>query len=73
MTLAKRTPAAQKKYIQTLKEQGKVPRRKRQAGERLTITLPAEPKSLVERLVKRLGRETAAEVSRMINEVLSEE
>ncbi len=71
MKLAKMTPAEQRKFLQTLKEQGKVPRRK--AGQRLTITLPAEPKSMVERLVKRLGRETAAEVSRMLAQLLKEE
>lgn len=68
--LAKMKPADQKRFIQTLKEQGKPPRRKHKATQRTSITLPTEPKSLVEKLVERLGREGAAEVSRMLTQLL---
>jgi hypothetical protein len=70
MKLAKMKPAEQKKFIQTLKEEGKSPRRKRKATHRASITLPTERKALVEKLISRLGRDEAAEVAKLLTELL---
>jgi hypothetical protein len=72
LLLAGMKPAEQKRFIQALKEEGKPPRRKRQKAKRKSITLPTEPKSLVEKLVEQLGQAGASEVSRLLAERLTQ-
>ena len=68
--LARLTPQKQQQFIRILQETGKPPRRKLKKSERMTITLPREPKSCAEKLVERLGREGANAVCRMVKELL---
>jgi hypothetical protein len=62
--LAKLKPEEQKKFIQELKETGKRPRKPRRGKRRQSLTLPSQPKALVQALLKQLGAEEAAEVAR---------
>jgi hypothetical protein len=64
LRLARLKPEDQKKFIQELKETGKRPRKPRKGKRRQTLTLPSQPKALVQALLKQLGAEEAAEVAR---------
>jgi hypothetical protein len=68
--LAKLKPEEQKKFIQELKETGKRPRKGRRGKRRQTLTLPSQPKALVQALLKQLGAEEAAEVARGLTEAI---
>lgn len=72
LKLSREKPKEQQKYLQRLKEEGKAPRRKRALGQRVTITLPAEPKPLVEKLVQQLDRDRAREVYKLLGACLKQ-
>jgi hypothetical protein len=70
LRLARLRPEEQKKFIQELKESGKRPRKSQKAKRRQTITLPKQPKALVQALLKQLGAEAATEVVRALAEAM---
>jgi hypothetical protein len=72
LRLAKLKPDEQKKFIQALKESGKRPRKPRGKGRKPDrITLPAQPKALVQALLKQLDAKEIAEVSKALAEAIA--
>jgi hypothetical protein len=70
LRLAKLKPEDQQKYVATMKETGKRPRKPRKGKRRQTLTLPSQPKALVQALLKQLGAEEVAEVARGLAEAV---
>lgn len=70
LRIAKLKPEDQKKFILELKETGKRPRKVRKGKRRQTLTLPSQPKALVQALIKQLAPEEAAEVARGLAEAI---
>jgi hypothetical protein len=71
LRLAKNKPEQQKYYIRVLKATGKRPRKSRKRKPRQTITIPTQPKALVQSLLKQLGVKELAEVSRTLAEAIA--
>jgi len=71
LRLAKLKPEDQKKYLDTLKETGKRPRKPRKGSKRIErITLPAQPKAFVQALLKQLDQKEIAEISQSLAEAI---
>jgi DNA-binding MarR family transcriptional regulator len=64
--LGKLSPAKQKAFLAELKESGRRPRRSRSQKPR-TLTLPAEPQALAEKLLARLDAKEAAQVVKLLS------
>jgi hypothetical protein len=60
----------QRKFINELKETGKRPRKRRMRKKRAMITIPRQPKAIVEALVKQLSAEELAAVAQALGEVV---
>jgi hypothetical protein len=71
LRLAKLKPEDQKKFLESLKETGKRPRKTRKTGKRRErITLPAEPRALVQALVKELDSAELSELAKALAEAI---
>ena len=68
--LAKLAPKEMKKYLEELMKTGKRPRKERRASR--TITLPREPKTLAEKLLKQLVDKGAKAVAAALAEMMKE-
>jgi len=67
LRLAKLKPNEQQKYLESLKETGKRPRKSsKRSKRRERITLPAQPKAFVQSLLKQFDHKEIAEISKAL-------
>jgi hypothetical protein len=64
--LARMKPAEQQETLRQLKETGKLPRKQRRKGKRMTITLPTKPKEFAATLVEKLSRQEVEELAKAL-------
>jgi hypothetical protein len=69
LRLANMSTTEQRAYFKQLNETGRPPKTRR-ASKRNTIILPANPKALVETLVRRVGREEIVQVMKLLQQAL---
>ena len=67
------TPSQQKRTMQFLADNGRLPRKPRGEGAGTTITLPREPEALAEKLFNQLGKKGTARVLKFLESQLHRE
>lgn len=71
LRLSKLKPNEQQKYLESLKETGKRPRKPRKGSKRRErITLPVQPKAFVQSLLKQFDHKEIAEISKALAEAI---
>jgi len=73
LRIARLGPAEQREFLRALKESGKRPRGLRQGKKREKITLPAQPRALVEGLLKQLGARELSAVYHALGEAIGKQ
>lgn len=74
LRLSRLKPNDQKKYLESLKETGKRPRKPRKGSKgRQRITLPTQPKAFVQSLLKQFDQKAIAEISKGLAEAIEQQ